>query len=75
MVAQRSAGRSFAEVQAEAREIHEAVIAEFKSRPFKSLMAPRFPEDPDERPLMLWVAGDTYGHYGEHAQYIRAILG
>jgi hypothetical protein len=35
---------------------------------------PNDPRDPgDDRPVVEWVAGNTYDHYAEHAGYIRAI--
>ncbi len=30
---------------------------------------------PDERPIIGWIIGDTYDHYTEHLGYIRASLG
>jgi carboxymethylenebutenolidase len=74
VVADRTRSRSYEDVLADARRQHAEVVAELKRRPFEQLIGPRFPDDPDERPMMLWIAGNTYGHYGEHAKYIRGIL-
>jgi carboxymethylenebutenolidase len=74
IVAGRSRSRSLEEVLSESEQVHAAVVAELAGRPFETWMRPRFPDDPDERPLLLWVAGNTYGHYGEHAGYIRRLL-
>ena len=30
--------------------------------PFDKLLQPRYADDPEQRPLLLWVAGDTYEH-------------
>ena len=36
---------------------------------------PNDPRDPgDDRPVVEWVAGDTYEHYAEHARYIEDIV-
>lgn len=36
---------------------------------------PNDPRDPgDDRPVVEWVAGDTYEHYAEHMAYIRGIV-
>ena len=36
---------------------------------------PNDPRDPgDDRPVVEWVAGDTYEHYDEHARLIQDIL-
>lgn len=72
--AERTRGMSLQEVRTQGRALHDALLAELKSRPFDRWMEPRFADDPDERPLMLWIAGNTYGHYGEHAEYIRLVL-
>lgn len=35
---------------------------------------PNDPRDPnDDRPVVEWVAGDTYDHYAEHMRYIQDI--
>ena len=35
---------------------------------------PNDPRDPgDDRPVVEWVAGNTYDHYAEHIGYIKAI--
>jgi uncharacterized protein DUF1706 len=36
---------------------------------------PNDPRDPgDDRPVVEWVAGDTYEHYAEHIRYIDQIV-
>jgi hypothetical protein len=36
---------------------------------------PNDPRDPgDDRPVVEWVAGDTYEHYAEHIRYIDQVL-
>jgi carboxymethylenebutenolidase len=72
--AERARRRSLNEVLAESRATHAEVVAELTSRPFEEWLKPRFPDDPDERPLILWIAGNTWGHYGEHAEYIRRLF-
>jgi carboxymethylenebutenolidase len=74
IVAARSASRSLEEVLAESREVHAALVAELAAHPLDAWLRPRFPDDPDERPLILWIAGNTYGHYAEHAGYLRTLL-
>lgn len=31
-------------------------------------------DEPDDRPIIGWIIGDTYDHYGEHLGYIRESL-
>jgi hypothetical protein len=36
---------------------------------------PDDPRDPgDDRPVVEWVAGNTYEHYAEHVGYIKEIV-
>ncbi len=74
VAAERSRAKSLEQVLAEGRELHAALVAKLASEPLERWMQPRHADDPDERPLMLWIAGNTYGHYGEHAEYIRKML-
>ena len=75
IVAERSRGQSLEQVRAEGRALHEAVVAKLASEPFERWLQPRFAGDPDERPLLLWIAGNTYTHYDEHIGYLRAEFG
>jgi hypothetical protein len=34
----------------------------------------RYPDDPEQRPMLDWVIGNTYEHYREHRRYIEEIL-
>jgi hypothetical protein len=72
--AQRSRAKSLQQVLAEGQALHAELVSRVASEPFERWMQPRFADDPDERPLMLWIAGNTYGHYAEHAAHARALL-
>jgi carboxymethylenebutenolidase len=72
--AERSRAKGLREVMAEAQSLHAELVAKLSSEPFERWMQPRQADDPDERPVMLWIAGNTYGHYGEHAAYIHSLL-
>ena len=52
---------------------HEQVIATLEQMSFEDLMKPRFPDDAQARPVILWVIGNTYEHYQEHRQAIQAL--
>jgi uncharacterized protein (TIGR03083 family) len=67
----RDKGRPLAEVLADFRESHRRVLAALERESFESLMRPYR----DDRPLLNWVKGDTYGHYQEHRQIIETITG
>jgi carboxymethylenebutenolidase len=72
--AERSRTKSLRQVLDEGQSLHAELIAKLTSEPFERWMQPRFADDPDERPLMLWIVGNTYGHYEEHAGYVRKLL-
>ena len=63
---QRNKDRSVAEVLAELRHSHEQVLADLDQMSFADLMKPRSADDPEARPLIGWVIGNTYEHYLEH---------
>jgi hypothetical protein len=39
-----------------------------------TLFQPDDPDGPDERPVLVKIIGDTYGHYAEHLPWIEAII-
>lgn len=45
---------------------HAAVLRELKTMPFQMMMEPAHTDDPEQRPLLAWIAGNTYEHYREH---------
>ena len=63
---QRNRDRPFAEVEAELRRTHAKVLARLHEIPFHRLLAARYPDDPEEGPLLRWVASNTVEHYEEH---------
>ena len=53
---------------------HTQVIETLENIPFEELLQVRYPEDPEQRPILDWVIGNTYEHYREHRRYIEEIL-
>jgi hypothetical protein len=53
---------------------HAEVIETLEKRPFEELLQVRYPDDPEQRPMLDWVIGNTYEHYREHRRYIEEIL-
>jgi hypothetical protein len=41
---------------------------------FEDLMKPRHADDPEKRPLLMWVLGDTSEHFAEHRETIEKML-
>ena len=70
----RNKDRSTAEVLAELKKAYAELTARLESMPFEDLMKPRRAEDPQKRPLVLWVLGDTSEHFAEHRATIEKML-
>jgi len=63
------------EVLAEFNRSYHEVLSTLEDMSFDELTKPRFPDDPEQRPLLTEVAGNTYGHYAEHTLWIKDLLG
>lgn len=71
---ERNKDRPFAEVISELKQIYGKLLARLKEMSFDDLMKPRHADDPQKRPLLLWVLGDTTEHFEEHRQTIEKML-
>jgi hypothetical protein len=71
---QHSRPRPATDVLADFRRSHQELLATLKQMKFADLMQPHFDDDPEKRPLLGWVIGNTYDHYQGHASIIRDLL-
>lgn len=71
IILERSRNRTLADVLQDLHETHDKVVATLRALPFDKLLQPRYADDPEQRPLLLWVAGDTYEHYQEHSAMLQ----
>src|SRR6476620_1963853 len=71
---ERNKNRSTQEVKDELRQVYEKLIAKLDAMSFEDLMKPRRDNDPEKRPLLLGVLGDTSEHFAEHRQTIEKML-
>jgi len=71
---ERNRNRPAAEILDELKRTYGDVVARLKSMPFDDLMKPRHADDPKQRPLLLWVLGDTSEHFAEHRASIEKVL-
>jgi hypothetical protein len=71
---ERNKDRSIEDVLEELKQTYEKVLAKLDAMSFEELMAPRHDDDPEKRPLLLWVIGDTSGHFAEHREVIERML-
>jgi len=71
---QRSRSRSLADVLAQLRQTHAQLRADLAQVSFAELMKQHYPDDPEARPLLSWVIGNTYDHYLEHRLTIERFI-
>jgi hypothetical protein len=56
------------------KQSYEKVHARLASMSFEDLMKPRRADDPEKRPILLWILGDTSEHFEEHRETIEKVL-
>ena len=71
---QRSQSRSLVDVLAELHQTHAQVRADLAQIPFADLLKQHYPDDPEARPVLWWVIGNTYEHYLEHRLTIERFI-
>ena len=71
---ERNKERSTEDVLDELKRTYETLVAKLDATPFEDLMKPRHANDPEKRPLLLWVLGDTTEHFEEHRRTIEKML-
>jgi hypothetical protein len=71
---ERNKDRSIADVLDELKQTYEKLVAKLEAMPFEELLKPRHANDPEKRPLLLWVLGDTSEHFAEHRETIEKML-
>ena len=70
----RNKDRSTDDVLAELKQVYEKLLARLDAMSFEDLLKPRHANDPERRPLLLWVLGDTTEHFAEHRETIERML-
>ena len=71
---ERNKDLSIEDVMDELKRTYEKVLAKLDAMSYEDLMKPRHADDPEKRPLLLWVIGDTSGHFAEHREVIERML-
>jgi len=69
----RSRNRDLEDVLDELKKKYAEVMMRLEAMPFDDLLQPRFPEDPQKRPLLEWVVGNTIEHFKEHRLTLEKI--
>jgi hypothetical protein len=71
---ERSRARSTREILNESKTVYQQLAAKLENMAFEELMKPRHADDPEKRPLLLWILGDTTEHFAEHRLTIEKSL-
>ena len=71
---ERNKDRPIQDVMDELKQTYEKLLAKLDGMSFEDLLKPRHPDDPEKRPLLMWVLGDTSEHFAEHREVIEKML-
>lgn len=71
---ERNKDRSLEDVLDELTATYQTLAAKLDGMSFDDLMRPRHANDPEKRPLLMWVLGDTTEHFAEHRETIEKML-
>lgn len=62
------------EMMLKLNQTYATLEARLESMPYEDLLKPRRDDDPEKRPILLWVLGDTTEHFIEHRETIEREL-
>jgi hypothetical protein len=71
---ERNRNRSTADVLDELKRVYATLLNKLESTSFEDLLMPRHADDPEKRPVLMWVLGDTTEHFAEHRATIEKML-
>ena len=73
---ERNRNRPVDDVIDELKRVYVEMTAKLDTMTFEDFMKPRHTDDPEKRPVLMWVLGDTTEHFLEHRETIeKAIKG
>jgi hypothetical protein len=68
---ERNRNRSTADVLDELKRVYVQLLEKLNATPFEELLKPRHANDPEKRPVLMYVLGDTTEHFAEHRATIE----
>ena len=71
LLVERNRNRSRQDILDETKKIYAQMFAKLDAMSFDDLMKPHRADDPEKRPVLLWVLGDTTEHFLEHRETIE----
>ncbi len=71
---ERNRNRAMQDVLAELKSVYAELVNKLEALTYEELLMPRHADDPEKRPLLMWVLGDTTDHFAEHRATIEKML-
>jgi hypothetical protein len=71
---ERNRNRALQDVLADLKHTYVKLINKLESMTYEELLVPRHADDPEKRPVLMWVLGDTTDHFAEHRATIEKML-
>ena len=71
---ERNRNRPLQEVLTELKSVYAELLNKLGSMTYEELLMPRHADDPEKRPVLLWVLGDSTDHFAEHRATIEKML-
>jgi len=71
---ERNKDRSIEDVLMWLKNVYGELVTKLNAMTYEELMMPRHTDDPEKRPLLLWVIGNTSDHFAEHRATIEKML-
>jgi hypothetical protein len=71
---ERNKDRSVEDVMEELKQVYEKLVTKLDAMSIEDLLKPRHANDPEKRPVLMWVLGDTTEHFAEHRETIEKLL-
>jgi hypothetical protein len=71
---ERNRNRPRQDVLNELKQVYGQLTAKLESMTFEDMMKPRHADDPEKRPLVLWILGNTTEHFAEHRETIEKTI-
>jgi hypothetical protein len=71
---ERNRDRSADDVLSGLKKVYAELIKKLDAMSFDDLLKPRHADDPEKRPILLWILGDTTEHFEEHRSTIEKML-
>ncbi len=71
---ERNRNRPADGIMDELKQVYAQMVTKLDAMTFEDFMKPRHADDPEKRPLLGWILGDTTEHFSEHRETIERTI-